>query len=66
MDVVKGTHLSPEFVSMNPNSQFPVLKDGDFAVFESNAILRYLVEKYGGKDNPLYPRYCILYYSLFR
>lgn len=37
-----------EFLSLNPNGQIPVLKDGDFAIWESNAIVRYLCARYGG------------------
>lgn len=37
----------PEFLALNPNGQVPVLVDGDFAMWESNAILIYLAEKDG-------------------
>src|SRR5690606_34323374 len=32
---------------MNPNGLVPCLKDNDFLLWESNTILRFLVEKYG-------------------
>ncbi|SMQ74455.1 glutathione S-transferase [Devosia lucknowensis] len=35
----------PEFLARNPNGQVPVLIDGDFSMWESNAILVYLAEK---------------------
>lgn len=35
-----------EFSAMNPFSDVPTLKDGSFSLGESNAILRYLAEKY--------------------
>lgn len=38
---------TPEFVQMNPNRKIPVLKDGDFVLWESSAIVRYLAEAYG-------------------
>lgn len=38
---------TPEFRAMNPMGRVPVLQDGDLALFESAAILRYLVATYG-------------------
>ena len=37
---------SPQMLKMNPRGQVPVLKDGDYVVFESVAILYYLEMKY--------------------
>ncbi|ODT68818.1 MAG: glutathione S-transferase [Pelagibacterium sp. SCN 63-23] len=37
----------PEFLALNPNGQVPVLIDGEFSMWESNAILVYLAEKDG-------------------
>ncbi|MDA8586800.1 glutathione S-transferase family protein [Rhodobacteraceae bacterium] len=34
--------------AMNPNGRVPTLKEGDFVLWESNAICRYLVNAYGG------------------
>src|SRR5678815_5249851 len=33
----------------NPNSKIPVLEDGDFVLWESNAIMQYLCEKTPGQ-----------------
>ena len=37
----------PAYLKMNPNGLVPVLRDGDVAMFESNAIVRYLAARYG-------------------
>ena len=37
---------TPEYKKMNPNSTIPTLQDERFTLWESNAILRYLTEKY--------------------
>lgn len=37
---------TPEYLAMNPNRMVPTLQDGDLALWESNAILRYLAERY--------------------
>ena len=51
-DGFQSTH-SPEFMALNPNAMVPVLKDDDLIIWESNAILRYLANAYGGEW--LYP-----------
>ncbi|KAF4315471.1 hypothetical protein G195_009684 [Phytophthora kernoviae 00238/432] len=48
-----ATFTSPEFLALNPNGLIPVLQDGDFTLFEGNAIMPYLAEKFGWTD--LYP-----------
>lgn len=46
VDMGKGQHKSPEYLAVNPNGKVPTLADGDFQVWESNAILTYLAAKY--------------------
>jgi len=44
---------TPQFRALNPNGLVPVLIDGDFVLWESNSIIRYLANQYGG--DALYP-----------
>ncbi len=37
----------PEFLALNPNAQVPVMIEGEFVLWESNAILIYLAEREG-------------------
>lgn len=39
---------TPEFFALNPNRRVPVLIEGDFVLWESNSIMRYLA----GKNDP--------------
>lgn len=43
-----GGNKTPAYLSLNPNGLVPTLIEDDFVLWESNAILRYLAEKYGG------------------
>jgi glutathione S-transferase len=48
-----GDHKTPEFLAMNPHGKVPVLVDGDTTLYESQAILEYIEDKY--PDRPLLP-----------
>jgi glutathione S-transferase len=47
-------HKSPQMLSLNFRGRVPVLKDGDYVVFESLAVLFYLDRKY--RNPPLFGR----------
>lgn len=41
---------TPAFRALNPNALVPVLRDGDFVLWESNSICRYLAARQGRSD----------------
>lgn len=41
-----GIVNTPEYRRLNPNGLIPTLEDGDFVLWESNAIVRYLAQKH--------------------
>ena len=55
LELMKGEHLTPEFLKINPQHTIPTLVDNEFCLWESRAILGYLVEKYA-KNDSLYPK----------
>ncbi|MEL7466238.1 MAG: glutathione S-transferase family protein [Pseudomonadota bacterium] len=50
---VHGGTDTPEYRAMNPNGLVPTIRDGDLAMWESSAILRYLAARYA--DEPFWP-----------
>ncbi|CAK1579733.1 unnamed protein product [Parnassius mnemosyne] len=54
VDYTTNEHLKPEYVKMNPQHTAPTIVDDGFVLWESRAISRYLVNKYG-KGSALYP-----------
>lgn len=46
LDFMKGEHKSEAHLKINPFGQMPSMKDGDFCLAESTAILRYLAKTY--------------------
>ena len=52
VDLTKGEQRAPGYLALNPSARTPVLVDGDFKLWESDAIAQYLAS---GKPNTLWP-----------
>ena len=50
-----GKNDQPEYLAMNPNGRIPTLVEGDYVLWESNSIMRYLNLAYGG-GSTIYPQ----------
>jgi glutathione S-transferase len=50
----KREHKSPEYLALNPRGKVPTLKDGDFLLYESLAIMVYLDSEY--PERPIFGR----------
>ncbi len=46
VDLTKGEHKDPTYLSLNPAGKVPVLIDGEITLPESNAIIAYLIDNY--------------------
>lgn len=53
VDYFKGDHRGDAYCKLNPNASVPCLEDGDFVLWESNAILGYVADKIGA--HAVYP-----------
>lgn len=50
VDLLKGEHKSPQFLSLNPFGQVPLLVDGETVLADAQAILVYLARRYGDEQ----------------
>jgi glutathione S-transferase len=50
VDLFKGEARTPTMLAKNPNGKVPILEDGDFVLWESNAMLGYLAAKANRTD----------------
>jgi glutathione S-transferase len=53
VDLFQGAQRAPAFLAINPNGVVPALRDGDFVLWESNAIMQYVAATKPG--NTLWP-----------
>lgn len=73
VDIMKGEHKQPPFLAKQPFGVIPVLEDGDFSLYESRAIIRYLDDKLAGpsltpkdaKERARMEQYTSIEYSYF-
>jgi len=49
VDLLAGEHHAADYLKLNPNSKVPTLMDGDFVLWESNAIIQYIASKIPGQ-----------------
>ncbi|NNU45184.1 glutathione S-transferase family protein [Ramlibacter montanisoli] len=45
-----GIVKAPDYLARNPNALVPMIEDGDFALWESNVIVRYLCARHASGD----------------
>lgn len=55
INLFAGEHMQEDYLKINPQHKVPFIVDGDLKMTESRAIAQYLVNRYGGDNNPLYP-----------
>jgi len=56
VDLRKGEHKQPEHLARQPFGQIPAVVDGDFTIYESRGIARYVDNTRGGKMTPQDPK----------
>lgn len=57
VDLFKGEQRSPDILAKNPNGKLPILEDGEYVLWESNAMLGYIAAKADRTDlAPSQPR----------
>ena len=53
-DLFAGDLRKPDYLALNSNARVPTLEDGDFVLWQSNAIMQYLADRAG--DERIFPR----------
>lgn len=63
VDFAASYRASPEWRALNPVGKLPVMQDGDLTMFESCAMMQYVLDRYGdgrlqpAKSDPTYAHY---------
>jgi glutathione S-transferase len=52
VEILKGEHLQPAYMALQPFAKVPAIDDDGFILWESGAILSYLAHKYGNVNTP--------------
>jgi glutathione S-transferase len=65
LDMSAAEHLQSEFLKINPFGKVPAIVDGDFALFESGAILLYLNQKYSKTELSIEQQAIFAQWTLF-
>ncbi|XP_030387164.1 glutathione S-transferase 1-like [Scaptodrosophila lebanonensis] len=55
VNILAGEHLAPHYIEKNPQHTVPTLEDNGHFLWDSHAIMPYLVDKYA-KNGALYPK----------
>lgn len=55
INILNKEQLKEDFIKINPQHTIPTIQDNDFVLWDSHAIVTYLVDKYASNDN-LYPK----------
>ncbi|XP_017769307.1 PREDICTED: glutathione S-transferase 1-like [Nicrophorus vespilloides] len=55
-NLLQREQMKPELTEINPQHTIPTLIDDDVVIWDSHAIMSYLVEKYGSDQESLYPK----------
>lgn len=55
INTLKRENMSEEYLKKNPQHTVPMLEDHEICIWDSHAIMGYLVNKYG-RDDSLYPK----------
>lgn len=64
VDISKNIQKEDWYLAINPNGRIPALKDGDMRVFESGAVMMYLVDQYDKSETITYKHGTPLYYEM--